>query len=81
MEWRGKPKIIRCDNGPEYINAELTEWSKKNGIKIAFIQPGNPQQNAYVGRYNRTARCDTLQIMTELTKVKCAVKEHHMHFA
>ena len=60
IEWRGKPKIIRCDNGPEYISAQLTEWSEKNRIKLDFIQPGKPQQNAYVERYNRTVRYDWL---------------------
>ena len=48
IQWRGKPKVIRCDNGPEYISHILAKWAEKNGIKLAFIQPGNPQQNAYV---------------------------------
>ena len=60
IEWRGTPTAIRCDNGPEYISATTAEWAKKRGIKIEFIQPGNPQQNAYVERYNRTVRYDWL---------------------
>jgi Transposase and inactivated derivatives len=60
IEWRGKPKQIRCDNGPEYISNILADWAKGNDITIAFIQPGNPQQNAYVERYNRTVRYDWL---------------------
>ncbi len=60
IEWRGKPKQIRCDNGPEYISDTLTGWATKNDITIAFIQPGNPQQNAYIERYNRTVRYDWL---------------------
>ena len=60
IEWRGKPKAIRCDNGPEYISHVLAEWAEKNGITLMFIQPGNPQQNAYVERYNRTVRYDWL---------------------
>ena len=34
MEWRGKPKHIRCDNGPEYIRRIMQGWAKKQGIKL-----------------------------------------------
>lgn len=60
IEWRGKPATIRSDNGPEYIGRTMTEWAAKKGIKLNYIQPGNPQQNAYVERYNRTVRYDWL---------------------
>jgi len=60
IEWRGRPKSIRCDNGPEYISKLLYQWAEKHNIKLLFIQPGKPQQNAYVERYNRTVRYDWL---------------------
>lgn len=60
IEWRGRPKSIRCDNGPEYISKLLYQWAEKRNIKLLFIQPGKPQQNAYVERYNRTVRYDWL---------------------
>lgn len=58
--WRGKPRAIRCDNGPEYISGKLISWAKQSGIELLYIQPGNPQQNAYIERYNRTVRYDWL---------------------
>ncbi len=60
IEWRGKPEKIRCDNGPEYISGQLASWAEKHGIELLYIQPGNPQQNAYIERYNRTVRYDWL---------------------
>jgi putative transposase len=60
IEWRGKPEKIRCDNGPEYISQTIMEWAEKRGIELMHTQPGNPQQNAYVERYNRTVRYDWL---------------------
>jgi putative transposase len=60
IEWRGKPMGIRVDNGPEYVSGKLQTWAKKRGIGIFYIQPGKPQQNAYVERYNRTVRQEWL---------------------
>ena len=60
IEWRGKPAMIRCDNGPEYVSTALTIWAENHGIKLLYIQPGKQQQNAYVERYNRTVRYDWL---------------------
>jgi len=60
IEWRGKPVSIRSDNGPEYISGTLKNWAASNSIRLDYIQPGNPQQNAYIERYNRTVRYDWL---------------------
>ena len=64
IEWRGqrngKPKVIGCEKGPEYISHALAEWAEKHDIILMFIQPGNPQPHAYVERYNRTVRYDWL---------------------
>jgi putative transposase len=60
IEWRGKPQAIRSDNGPEYISQKLANWAAKQGITLWFTQPGNPQQNAYIERFNRTMRYELL---------------------
>jgi len=62
IEWRGKPSAIRCDNGPEYISNELISWANENRITLLYIQPGKPTQNAYVERFNRTARHEWLNM-------------------
>lgn len=60
IEWKGKPAAIRCDNGPEYTGRILMSWAAQQNITLRFIQPGKPQQNAYIERYNRTVRYDWL---------------------
>lgn len=62
IEWRGKPLAIRVDNGPENVSGTLVTWAEKMGISLTYIQPGKPQQNAYVERYNRTVRHEWLDL-------------------
>lgn len=60
IEWRGKPLSIRVDNGPENVSGALQRWAETRGIGLTYIQPGKPQQNAYIERYNRTVRHEWL---------------------
>ena len=60
IEWRGKPAAIRCDNGPENISGAVQSWAARRQIRMDYIQPGKPQQNAYVERFNRTVRYEWL---------------------
>lgn len=60
ISWRGKPQVIRCDNGPENISCTIQDWAKEWGIRFEYIQPRKPQQNAYVERFNKTVRYEWL---------------------
>ncbi len=60
IEVHGKPKAIRCDNGPELTSYAFTEWCKEQEIALRFIQPGKPDQNAFIERFNRTYREEVL---------------------
>ncbi len=53
IAWRGKPTVIRADNGSQLVSVRMMEWAAKPQIHIAHILPGKPQQNAYVERFNR----------------------------
>jgi putative transposase len=50
--WRGKPSVIRCDNGPEHLGAAIVQWAAACGHQARNIQSGKPEQNAYVERFN-----------------------------
>ena len=82
IEWRGKPNALRCDNGPEYISQKLNDWAHSKGITILYIQPGNPQQNAYIERYNRTVRYDWLNqdIFTTIEEVQEKATQWLWHY-
>ena len=46
--------------GPEFLGETFTSWAKQAGMAIQYIQPGKPNQNAYVERFNRTYREELL---------------------
>jgi hypothetical protein len=48
------PKIIRTDNGKEYVNQELSNWCRNQGLMFEFAAPYSPQQNGVAEHYNRT---------------------------
>jgi putative transposase len=62
IQWRGKPAALRCDNGPEYLSQTLVDWANQQRITLLYIQPGKPNQNAYIERFNRTARHEWLDL-------------------
>lgn len=52
----GLPPVLRSDHGPEFLGEAFTAWAKANGVALQYIQPGKPNQNAYIERFNRTFR-------------------------
>jgi len=57
---RGLPEAIVLDNGPEFRSRALAAWSEERGVRLEFIQPGKPMQNAYVESFNGRLRDECL---------------------
>ena len=57
---RGLPEVITVDNGPEFISKAMDAWAYENGVKLHFIQPGKPTQNAYIESFNGKFRDECL---------------------
>lgn len=74
---RGKPNIIRTDNGPEFTSKNLELWAKVNEIEIQFIQPGRSIQNGYIERFNRIYRESILDayLFFELDQIRELTEE------
>jgi putative transposase len=75
--WRGYPKQIRTDNGPELVSQKLAGWAEKHKVKQAFIQPGKPAQNGFIERFNRTYREDVLDayLFSTIQEVKIITED------
>lgn len=54
----GYPVMLYTDNGPEYISPTLAEWAEMHAVKLDFIRPGKPTQNAFMERFERNYRTE-----------------------
>ncbi len=68
----GLPEVLRTDNGLEFPGEVFTAWAKEAGMAIQYIQPGKPNQNAFIERFNRTYREEALDqyLFTSLEHVR-----------
>jgi putative transposase len=60
VECFGKPGVIRLGNGPDLTADAFTIWAKEQGIELCFIQPGKPNQNVFIERFNKSLREEVL---------------------
>ena len=68
---------IRLDNGSELRSGIFTSWYEAKEVELKFIQPGKPQQNAFVERFNRSYRHEVLNahIFESLEQVREITEE------
>jgi transposase InsO family protein len=56
----GFPKTIVVDNGPEFISNTLDQWAHSRGVRLHFIRPGRPVENAFIESFNGRFRDECL---------------------
>lgn len=66
------PAMMRCDSGPEVIAQTLVRWCEQHGVVLHHIQPGKPNQNALIERFNKTYRQEVPDawVFTSLAEVR-----------
>jgi len=57
---RGLPKIIRTDNGKEFCGRAMLTWAHEHGVTLRLIEPGKPNQNAFIESFNGRFRDECL---------------------
>lgn len=79
---RKLPKSIVCDNGPEFTSEAMFFWAKQAGVKLHFIQPGKPTQNAFVESLNGKFRdfCLNQHWFADLSEAKRITETWRAHY-
>ena len=75
--FRGIPKHIRSDNGPEFTSRTVRKWLARLGVKTLFIEPGSPWENGYIESFNGKLRDELLnrEIFTTLEEAKVLIEQ------
>jgi putative transposase len=79
---RGLPDTIVIDNGSEFTGRALDAWANKHGVKLHFIDPGKPVQNAYIESFNGKFRdeCLDLHWFTDLADAKEKIESWRVEY-
>jgi len=82
LDQRQKPESIRVDNGPEFISEKLKVWCEERQIRLMFIQPGKPVQNAFIERKNGSMRKELLDayLFFTLDEVRMLAEQWRMDY-
>ena len=76
----GRPDALRLDNGPEFTAQVFAAWCEAQHIELRFIQPGKPDQNAFIERFNRSYRTEVLNayVFASVAEVQ-AITDEWLH--
>ncbi len=80
--YRGVPKYIRSDNGPEFTANKVREWLERVEVQILFIEPGSPWENGFIESFNGKLRDELLdrELFDTLLEAKVLIERWRRHY-
>jgi putative transposase len=82
MTERGTPKVLRSDNGPEFVSKALLTWAVDNRLDMALIEPGKPWQNGTAESFNGKFRdeCLSMEWFRSRQEAKVVIEIWRKHY-
>lgn len=82
MSLHGVPRILRSDNGPEFVSNALLRWATTNGLSMALIEPGKPWQNGVAESFNGKFRdeCLSMEWFRSRAEAKVVIECWRRHY-
>lgn len=79
---RQLPEQILLDNGPEMTSKALWFWSQRRGVRLSFIRPGKPIENAFVESFNGRFRDECLNEhwFTDIVDARRIIETRRVHY-
>lgn len=59
----GHPRVIRVDQGSEFVSRDLDLWAYQNNVTVDFSRPGKPTDNAFIEAFNGRLRAECLNTL------------------
>ena len=82
MSQRGAPKILRSDNGPEFVSKAILRWALNCDLDSALIDPGKPWQNGTNESFNGKFRdeCLAMEWFRTRAEAKVVIETWRQHY-
>ncbi len=79
---RGLPIVIQADNGPELRGRALDQWAYEHDVRLQFIEPGKPIQNAHIESFNARLReeCLNEQVFVSLDDARGKIEKWRIEY-
>jgi transposase InsO family protein len=74
--------VIQADNGPELRGRTLDQWAYEHGVRLQFIEPGKPIQNAHIESFNARLReeCLNEHVFVSLDDARSKIEKWRIQF-
>lgn len=78
----GAPKVLRSDNGPEFVSRALLKWAASANLDMALIDPGKPWQNGTTESFNGKFRdeCLSMEWFRNRVEAKAVIEQWRQHY-